>query len=93
MRKSFKEVFGVTDKQRECINNIQYYTNHKFNGTTKWEASEFISKYLQLSKSNVAYTRKFLRSWRYEIKERQRRHRRCYCDEEMLDFFDISLFT
>ena len=34
MRKSFNEVFGVTEKQKACINGIEIHTGNKFNGTT-----------------------------------------------------------
>lgn len=94
MRKSFNEVFGVTKKQKDCINGIEIHTGNKFNGTTRWEASEFISKYLELSRQNFMSKQRQQRFY-YEDCAKAWYDRRGYrgYDEEMCDYFDFSMFT
>ena len=37
--------YPPTEKQLEYIQFIEYNSNHRFTGKTKWEAQKFISKY------------------------------------------------
>lgn len=37
--------YPPTEKQLEYIQSIEYNSNHRFTGKTKWEAQKFISKY------------------------------------------------
>ena len=42
----------ITEKQKYVIKNIEIWTEHKFEGDTKYKAQQFISKYLRESKDN-----------------------------------------
>lgn len=43
--RGYSSINAVTDAQQKYINSIEDYSNYKFDGRTKEEASEFISKY------------------------------------------------
>lgn len=60
-----QDIFSITNKQWQAINNLSKATNSKFTGITKKEASEFISnKVKEVSEWKKAYLeRKFNREY------------------------------
>lgn len=40
-----KRIIGITEKQAECIRDIEHYTSHRFIGISSKEATRFIARY------------------------------------------------